>query len=178
MTTLSVAMLLAAMLTTNTLPAMGHDEGSLPKSKRTSLGLYITAEEAYARWKADPVNVKLIDVRTPEEHRLIGFPEMAARIPLSAPHQFVGRVKLVAEPNDPILVICRSGNRSAVAAEMLARAGFENAYTVVDGFEGDRDSDPSSPDYGKRRVSGWKNAGLPWTRVKEGRHKTQRADSS
>jgi rhodanese-related sulfurtransferase len=178
MNTLSVAMLLAAILNTNTRPAIGLDEGALPKSKRTSLGLYITAEEAYERWKADPVNVRVIDVRTPEEHRLIGFPKMAARIPLSAPTQFVGRVKLVAEPKDTILVICRSGNRSAVAAEMLARAGFKNAYTVADGFEGDRDSDPSSPDYGKRTVNGWKNAGLPWTRVKERRHRTHRADSS
>jgi rhodanese-related sulfurtransferase len=46
---------------------------------------------------------------------------------------------------------------------MLARAGYDKAYTVVDGFEGDRESDPSSPDYGKRTVNGWKNAGLPWT---------------
>jgi len=39
-----------------------------------------------------------------------------------------------------------------------------NAYTVVDGFEGDRNKDPSSPNYGRRNVNGWKNAGLPWTR--------------
>jgi rhodanese-related sulfurtransferase len=44
---------------------------------------------------------------------------------------------------------------------MLAQAGFKNAYTVVDGFEGDREKDPASQNYGKRTVNGWKNAGLP-----------------
>ena len=164
MRTLAITALFATALSATNLLAMGLAEGSVPQSKRTSLGLYITAADAYEKWKADPENVKLIDVRTPEEFRMIGVPEMAARIPLSASHQFVGQVRRVASPNDTVLVICRSGNRSAAAVEMLARAGYRNAYTVVDGFEGDRESDPSSPDYGKRTVNGWKNAGLPWTR--------------
>jgi rhodanese-related sulfurtransferase len=129
------------------------------------LGLYVTAKEAYEKWRANPGNIKIIDVRTPEEFRLIGFPEMASKVPLTASAQeFVGRVKRVAGPDDTVLVICRSGNRSAVAVEMLAQAGFENAYTVIDGFEGDRNTDTSSPNYGKRTVNGWKNAGLPWTK--------------
>jgi rhodanese-related sulfurtransferase len=143
---------------------MGHaGEEQLPASKRTSLGLYVTAKEAYERWKADPTNIKVIDVRTPDEFRLIGLPKMAAKIPLTASaDEFIGRVKRIAKPDDTILVICRSGNRSATAVGMLARAGFKNAYTVVDGFEGDRNPDPSSPGYGKRTVNGWRNAGLPW----------------
>jgi rhodanese-related sulfurtransferase len=139
------------------------DEQQLPESKRTSLGLYVTAAETYEKWKADPVNVKVIDVRTPAEFRTIGFPEMAAKIPLTpSADEFVSQVKRVAGPKETVLVICRSGNRSARAVDMLAAAGFRNAYTVVDGFEGDRNSDPSSPDFGKRTVNGWKNAGLPW----------------
>jgi len=163
MTKLASTMFLAAIFSTTALLAERIDEQTLPQSKRTSLGLYVTAADAFEKWKADPETVKIIDVRTPEEFRTVGVPEMAAKVPLSASHQFVGQVKQVAEPNDTILVICRSGNRSAVAVEMLARAGFERAYTVVDGFEGDRNSDPTSPDYGKRTVNGWKNAGLPWT---------------
>ena len=38
------------------------------EKKQTVLGLYVTAKEAYDRWKADPENVKIADVRTPEEH--------------------------------------------------------------------------------------------------------------
>jgi rhodanese-related sulfurtransferase len=137
----------------------------LPESKRTSLGLYVTATAAYEKWKRDPGKVKIVDVRTPEEFHTVGFPEMAARIPLTrSAEEFVPLVRRAAKPDDTILVMCRSGNRSAVAVEMLAKAGFKNAYTVVDGFEGDRNTDPSSPDYGKRTVNGWKNAGLPWTK--------------
>ena len=164
MRTFAITALFATALSATNLLATGLDEGSVPQAKRTSLGLYVTAADAYEKWKADPENVKLIDVRTPDEFRMIGFPEMAAKIPLSASHQFVGQVRRVAGPNDTVLVICRSGNRSVTAVEMLARAGYRNAYTVVDGFEGDRESDPSSPDYGRRTVNGWKNAGLPWTR--------------
>jgi rhodanese-related sulfurtransferase len=158
MKTIATATLLTAVLLTTNLFATGLDEGSVPQAKRTSLGLYITAADAYDMWKADPANVKIIDVRTPEEFRMIGVPEMAAKIPLTGSAQFVGQVKRIASPDDTVLVICRSGNRSAAAVEMLAQAGFDNAYTVVDGFEGDRNSD------GKRTVNGWKNAGLPWTR--------------
>jgi rhodanese-related sulfurtransferase len=165
MARLFVAAFAISALWATTLLAGGVDEESLPSSKRTSLGLYITAKNAYEKWRVDSTNIKIIDVRTPEEFRLIGVPEMAAKIPLSAsPRQFVGQVRQIARPDDAILVICRSGNRSAAAVEMLAQAGFKNAYTVVDGFEGDRNSDPSSRDYGKRTVNGWKNAGLPWTK--------------
>jgi rhodanese-related sulfurtransferase len=163
MKTVAITTLLAAVLLTTNLLAMGVDEVSLPQSKRTSLGLYVTAADAYEKWRADPAKVKMIDVRTPQEFRMIGVPEMAAKVPLTASGQeFVGQVKRIASPDDTVLVICRSGNRSAVAVEMLAQAGFNKAYTVVDGFEGDRNSDPSNPDYGKRTVNGWKNAGLPW----------------
>ena len=56
-----------------------------------------------------------------------------------------------------IFIICRSGKGSAIAANRLARHGFTKVYSVVDGFEGDKDAD------GKRTVNGWKNAGLPWS---------------
>jgi rhodanese-related sulfurtransferase len=140
-------------------------ELQLPESKRTSLGLYVTAKGAYQKWQANSKSVKMIDVRTVEEFRDVGFPAMAIKIPLTpSEDEFVAQVQQVAKPDDTVLVICRSGNRSAVAVEMLARAGFADAYTVVDGFEGDRNKDPSSPEFGERTVNGWKNAGLPWTR--------------
>ena len=167
---IAVVTLIAAVVSTINLTTAGSEgtaleEHAVPHAKRTSLGLYITAAAAYQRWQADPDNVKIVDVRTPEEFRLIGFPKMAARIPLTASAaEFAGRVKTVADADDTILVICRSGNRSAVAVEMLARAGYRKAFTVVDGFEGDRNTDPSSPNFGKRTVNGWKNAGLPWTK--------------
>ena len=158
MKTLAISVTLGLVLSAANALARGVDEGTLPQSKRTSLGLYITAADAHETWKSDPDNVKIIDVRTPEEWRQVGYPRMAARISLTASaDQFVRQVRQIAEPDDTVLVICRSGNRSAVAVEMLARAGFRKAYTVVDGYEGDRNTNPSSPDYGRRTVNGWKN---------------------
>jgi len=62
-----------------------------------------------------------------------------------------------------LLLFCRSGDRSARAVDMLAKAGYTKAYTITDGFEGDMVTDPENVFVGKRMKNGWKNAGLPWT---------------
>jgi rhodanese-related sulfurtransferase len=147
--------------------------------KQTVLGLYLTAPEAYERWKADPERVKIIDVRTPEEYVFVGHPVMARNIPFSfmanewdaakknvvmKPNpNFIDQVKQVLKAGDLLLVTCRSGQRSAPAVDALAEAGFENVYSIIDGVEGDRVRDPESVFNGQRMRNGWKNAGLPWT---------------
>lgn len=149
----------------------------LPKNKRTTLGLYVTAQEAYEMWKADSERVKIIDVRTPEEYGFIGHPEAAWNIPLAfvtyrrkdgkteyGPKwnpEFLAEVKRIAGPADTLLVMCRSGDRSAMAVNQLAAAGVKNAYTVTDGFEGDKVDDLDSVFHGKRMRNGWKNS-VPW----------------
>jgi hypothetical protein len=45
----------------------------------------------------------------------------------------------------------------------LAEAGIRNAYSVIDGVEGDKVKDPENVFHGKRMKNGWKNSGLPWT---------------
>jgi rhodanese-related sulfurtransferase len=152
---------------------------SLPEGKQTTLGLYVTAKEAYEKWLADPDNVKILDVRTPEEYIFIGHAPMAFNIPLMfITHRFnENRTRPVMEDNpdfpdlakakfkttDTILVMCRSGGRSARSVNKLAEAGFKNVYTITDGFEGDVVKDTESSYYGKRLKNGWKNAGNPWT---------------
>jgi rhodanese-related sulfurtransferase len=59
--------------------------------------------------------------------------------------------------------MCRSGHRSAASIEKLAKAGFKNVYNIYDGFEGDKVKDKNDPNYGKRTIKGWRNAGAPWT---------------
>ena len=49
----------------------------LPKEKQTTLGFYVTAKEAYEKWKAEPDKITIIDVRTPEEYLFVGHPTMA-----------------------------------------------------------------------------------------------------
>ncbi len=158
-------------------PASTAADYQLPERKQTTLGLYMTAAQAYEKWKAAPDKVKIIDVRTPEEYAFIGHPEMAWDIPFAfvtyqrkegkteyGPKMnpdFVAEVKKIAGLTDTLLVICRSGDRSARAVDMLAAAGFNNAYTIVDGFEGDKVTDPESVFFGKRMKNGWKNS-APW----------------
>jgi rhodanese-related sulfurtransferase len=130
-------------------------------------------------WQADPQNVTLIDVRTPEEYVFVGHPEMAWSIPvrfnvvesdgeygaltMKQNATFVTEVKKIAQQEDTIMVICRSGSRSAAAANLLVEAGFQRVFNIVDGVEGDKVDDPESVFHGKRMKNGWKNAGLPWT---------------
>ena len=160
---------------------------TLSKSKQTAPGLYITAADA-GRVLADNPNVALIDVRTPSEVNLIGYATAAAA---NIPSKFVdpalafdakkGNYKMIDNPDfveemrawlaseaaagvDTLLVMCRSGSRSADAIAKLVEAGFDvTLYNVVEGFEGD------TSDAGARVVNGWRNAGLPWTyKVREG----------
>ena len=150
----------------------------LPKEKQTTLGLYVTAAQAYEKWHATPDTVKVIDVRTPEEYAFVGHAEMAWNIPVAfvtyrwkdgkteygaKPNSdFVAGVKKLTKPTDTLLLMCRSGGRSAMAVNQLAAAGFKNVYNITDGFEGDKVTDPESVFMGKRMRNGWKNS-APWT---------------
>ncbi len=55
----------------------------LPEEKETTLGLYVTAQEAYEKWKMSPERVKILDVRFPEEYVFVGHAEMAWNIPVA-----------------------------------------------------------------------------------------------
>src|SRR5690606_29201861 len=116
----------------------------------------------------------LVDVRTNAEWTYVGVPDLRplGRRPVFVEWQrfpsrevdgdfvttLTARLRAVgATPDDPLLFICRSGQRSLSAAETMARAGYV-AYNVSDGFEGPLD-------LGGHRgaVGGWKAAGLPWS---------------
>ena len=62
-----------------------HSRHQVLEEKLTSLGLYVTAREAYDMWQADPERIKVLDVRTFEEYVLIGHAEMAVNVPLAFP---------------------------------------------------------------------------------------------
>ena len=155
-----------------------HGSHEIPDAKLTSLGLYLTASEAYEMWKADPERVKVLDVRMVEEYVFLGHAEAAVNIPVAFPKyqwhadtrkygfelnpHFVDHVKEVFQPGDTIVAMCRSGGRSAFAINMLAKAGFVAVHNIIDGFEGDTVDDPESVYHRKRMRNGWKNS-VPWT---------------
>ncbi len=70
--------------------------------------------------------VVVLDVRSPEEYAA-GHVEGAVDVDVEA-DGFVERAGQVLQEGDTVLVYCRSGRRSALAAEQLAAAG----WTVLD----------------------------------------------
>jgi rhodanese-related sulfurtransferase len=159
---------------------MSNLEAEVPDAKKTVLGLYITSKEAYEQWKADPDRVVIIDVRTQEEFLFVGHPPMAWMIPAIAQEyawddekehypmtllpDFVERVSQIASPDDIVMTMCRSGGRSAIAANLLAQASYKTVYNIIDGMEGDASGDSESVASHQGPASGWKHTGCPWTK--------------
>lgn len=151
---------------------------TLPEKKRTKAGLYLTAAETAAVLAARE-DVILLDVRSPEETMFVGYPATGdVNIPFKtvdpahgynekkSSYKMIGNpgfaetVKTYLTGRDvaAVVVMCRSGGRSAQAVDALIEAGVDvPLYSMVDGFEGDKN------DAGKRMVNGWKNAGADWT---------------
>jgi rhodanese-related sulfurtransferase len=107
-----------------------------------------------------------IDVRSEMEYLFVGHPVGALHVAWNDgpdwdvnPH-FVGQVKKLAGTDHakrPIVLICRSGNRSQEAGEALERAGFSRVYNVAHGFEG-----PLDERHQRNTQAGWRKEGLPW----------------
>lgn len=128
----------------------------------------VSPQEAYDALAADEDAV-LVDVRTRAEWTYVGLPDLSAvrkRVVCvewqrdsdgAVNGDFVDELQDAGLPDGaPIYFLCRSGARSAAAAEAATAAGLGPAYNVAEGFEGPHD------EHGHRTVSGWKNVGLPW----------------
>lgn len=81
--------------------------------------------EAVKEMKNDP-NARLIDVRTPEEYQTGHIPG-SALLPLDHAQNIV---QLVPDKKTKIYVYCRSGVRSAKAADLFQRLGYENVVDI------------------------------------------------
>jgi rhodanese-related sulfurtransferase len=130
----------------------------------------ITPEEAWKLLADDPEAV-LVDCRTSAEWRFVGVPDTSSlerdvvyvewsRTDGTHNDGFVDdlleKIGAGSENERPVVFLCRSGNRSIGAAEAATEAGIGPSYNVLDGFEGNLDSD------GHRGGTGWKAIGLPW----------------
>jgi rhodanese-related sulfurtransferase len=72
-----------------------------------------------------------LDVREPNEYAAGHIPK-AVHIPLS---QLAGRLAEIETLRDrPLIVYCRSGNRSGRAAVLLRRRGFESVHNLAGGI--------------------------------------------
>jgi rhodanese-related sulfurtransferase len=107
---------------------------------------------------------KLVDVRTKPELAYVGkIPGSLAVEWQTYPGgrenpEFLAELAAAVPKDQPVMFLCRSGARSNAAAEAATRAGWKEAYNILEGFEGDKDSDQH-----RNSVGGWRKAGLPWT---------------
>ena len=99
-------------------------------------------------------NTILLDVRTEDEWNTIGKPDTkdlgikSVFITISQDPSFLETVKKNIDKKNQVLVMCAAGGRSIIAANLLAKEGY-NTFNISDGFSGNG-QDP-----------GWKNLGLP-----------------
>jgi rhodanese-related sulfurtransferase len=121
----------------------------------------VTPEEAWALFSNG--GAVLVDVRTAEERKFVGHvPDslhvawMTGTAMLRNP-RFARELESKVAKDKVVLLLCRSGKRSAAAAEVATKAGFTQVFNVLEGFEGDIDV------HGQRGHSnGWRLHNLPW----------------
>tara|TARA_A100001234_G_C12458756_1_gene314260 strand:- start:140 stop:604 length:465 start_codon:yes stop_codon:yes gene_type:complete len=138
----------------------------------------INSKEAFDLLKEDE-NAVLIDVRTNKEHLEVGIPDLREigkdtfRIEWKNSILPGSRKRFLNDFNKNLshhdeakyLFICRSGIRSKFAAltvEESFKSGNYNGmcFNIEDGFEGFE-----QPSIYTQNPTGWKNLGLPWSRV-------------
>ena len=74
-------------------------------------------------------DVQLVDVRTPEERAAGRIPDDSAHIPFDELAARAGEL----DRDRPVVFYCRSGDRSAAAADAFAASGFD-AQSLVGGI--------------------------------------------
>ncbi len=125
---------------------------------------HLLPTEAHALLQREPAAL-LIDCRSDSEFFFVGHPVGAMHVAwvdgedwTHNPH-FVADVRKLAgdSAHRPVLLICRSGNRSVEAAQALEAAGFDHVYNVLHGFEGELDERRQ-----RGNLNGWRFDGLPW----------------
>lgn len=144
-------------------PTFGHSaDGTLPHAVRAGAGYAgdVSAQLACAWWQAG--DAVLIDVRTDAEREWVGFVPGAVAV---AWKQWPGMVmnagfddaiRAAVPAGKKAVLLCRSGVRSVAAAKRATELGLE-AYNILEGFEGDLDSQAQRGHQG-----GWRMRGLPW----------------
>ena len=94
--------------------------------KPKMLGIKKMTAGAYPDFKEDHT---LVDVRSSGEWNG-GHPANAIHVPLNEFEQKMHKI----ETDKPVILICASGMRSAMAASMIAKAGHKDVYNFAGGF--------------------------------------------
>lgn len=123
-------------------------------------------KQAFEILQASP-NTLLIDCRTEAEYYYVGHPVDAVSVEWNTepdfevnPHFSDTVLRMTGRKDRPIILICRSGKRSAEAGLALEKHGFSDVRNVLEGFEGELD-----PEHHRGTRGGWRMHGLPWRQV-------------
>ena len=168
--------------------ASAVDKSAVEKRYHTRFDLYLTAREAHDLKTSRPDEVLFVDVRSRQEVHYTGIADQVdANIPYrmdtldwrTKKDGVRGTFRTRRNPDfadavvnalrskgldrkSSVILMCGAASRAAFAADALYRAGFEQVFIQVEGFEGVKAE--SGRHKGKRSVvAGWKYEGLPWS---------------
>ncbi|MGV7210656.1 rhodanese-like domain-containing protein [Oxalobacteraceae bacterium A2-2] len=106
----------------------------------------------------------LVDVRSAEERTFVGHVPGSLHVAwatgtaLTRNPRFARELEAKIGGKDVVaLLLCRSGKRSALAAEAATKAGLSCIFNVLEGFEGEIDASQQ-----RGKADGWRFHGLPW----------------
>ena len=105
---------------------------------------------------------KIVDVRTQAEVHYVGRVPGALHVEWHGKdaqqvERFLTALRAQVQETDVLLFLCRSAVRSHHAANVVADAGFDQAFNVLEGFEGQRNHE-----FQRGMIDGWRKLGLPW----------------
>lgn len=120
----------------------------------------ISPELACQWWQAG--EAVLVDIRSDAERDWVGF--IPDAVPLAWKQwpgmvmnpQFDAAIQAAVPAGKKVVLLCRSGVRSIAAAKRATELGLQ-AYNILEGFEGDADSQGH-----RGQLGGWRFRGLPW----------------
>ena len=109
----------------------------------------------------------MVDVRSAEERKFVGHVPGSLHVPWATGTALTRNPRFVREleaklakdggKEAVVVLLCRSGKRSVLAAEAAAGAGFRHVFNVLEGFEGEIDARQQ-----RGGTDGWRFHGLPW----------------
>ena len=152
---------MSAVLNESTLAPALEQARSAARSAGLPYAGGVAPADAWALVQAGAA--KLVDVRSAEERKFVGHVPGSIHVAwatgtsLTRNPRFVREFEAKAGKDEPVLLLCRSGKRSALAAEALAKAGFTAIFNVLEGFEGEIDEHRQ-----RGKSDGWRFRGLSW----------------
>lgn len=119
-------------------------------AKKAGVKGYEVMEADAAHTAAKGGDIILVDIRTPEEWQETGIGEGAIALDMREGNFVTSLVELRKNnPETPIALICRTGNRSGYVVDALVKQKFPGLVDVSEGMAGGRNG------------QGWIRRGLP-----------------